>query len=61
MTPQPPSLSQQIEAVDWAKSHVDAMGKAAHMRASEIAEMRRRLDAAAETLKHLDFMRETLP
>jgi hypothetical protein len=61
MTPQPPSLSQQIEAVAWAKTHVDATGKAAHMRAGEIEEMRRRLDAAAETLRHLDFMRETLP
>jgi hypothetical protein len=60
MTAQPPSLSQQIEAVAWAKNHVAETGKAAHLRAGEVEEMGRRLDAAAETLRTLEFARATL-
>jgi hypothetical protein len=55
-----PTLTQQIEAVEWAKARVHDAGKRAHMREAEIEEMQRRLAAALETLKHLDFMRERL-
>lgn len=48
MTREPPSLRQQIEAVEWAARH------------AEHEETRLRLEAAAETLKHLEFMKETL-
>lgn len=60
MSQQSPSLSQQIEAVAWAENHVAAMGKAAHLRESEIEEMRRRLDAAVETLRTWEFAQGTL-
>jgi hypothetical protein len=48
MTDQPPTLAQQIEAVEWAL----ALAAGYHIR--------RALEAALETLRHLDFMRETL-
>ena len=60
MTPQPPSLAEQIMAVEWAENHLDAMGKAAHMRASEIETFEKALRAALETLRTLEFARGTL-
>jgi hypothetical protein len=60
VTTEPPTLTQQIEAVAWAESHAQDMGRRAHLRQAEIDEMRRRLDYAVETLKHMDFMRENL-
>ena len=55
-----PSIAQQAEAVEWAKHHAHEMGKRAHMRDGEILELYRRLEAAAETLRTLEFGRETL-
>jgi hypothetical protein len=60
VTIEPPTLTQQIDAAVWAASHAEETGRRARMRPGEIDEMRRRLYAAIETLKHLDFMRETL-
>jgi hypothetical protein len=48
MSAEPPTLAQQIEAVEWAL----ALAAADHIR--------RALEAALETLKHLEFMREAL-
>ena len=55
-----PTISQQAEAVEWAKHHTPEMGKRAHLRDGEIIELFRRLEAAAETLRTLEFGRETL-
>jgi hypothetical protein len=46
-----PTLAQQIEALEWAA--VQAV-RAGNLR------MATYLEAAMETLKHLEFMRETL-
>jgi hypothetical protein len=54
------TLHQQFEAVAWARDHLAAMAKAAHMRQAEIEEMYKRLDAAAETLRALLNERGTL-
>jgi DNA-binding FrmR family transcriptional regulator len=45
----PPSLAQQIAAVEWAAKHVEGVV------------LQAALAAAAETLKTLEFLRETLP
>jgi hypothetical protein len=50
-----PSLTEQIDAVEWAEAHALAMGKRAHLRPGEIDELRRRLEAAAETLRTLEY------
>lgn len=55
MTDRPPSLAQQIDAVQWAEAHALDMGKRAHLRMSEIDELTRRLEAAVETLRTLEF------
>lgn len=60
MTDRHPTLTQQIEAVKWALTHAVETGKRAHMRASEIMELRERLKAATETISMLEFGRETL-
>lgn len=54
MTAQPPTLAQQIEAVEQA---IDIL---AHMMAAEIDELLRRLDAAVEQLRTWEFAREVL-
>ena len=59
MTEQP-SLAAQIDAVQWAELHAQEMGKRAHLSQAEIDEIRRRLQAAIETLKMLEFGREAL-
>ena len=53
-----PSLAQQIAAVQWAVHRVWEAGKRVKMREAEINEMHRRLEAALETLKTLEFTRE---
>jgi hypothetical protein len=62
VTPQPPSLAQQIEAVQWAALHLDRKQKLDQrtLRTGEADEIRRRLEAAAETLNTMEFARETL-
>ena len=60
MTRDPPSLRQQIEAVEWAENHALEMGRAADMMALEIDELLRRLSAAVEQLKTWEFAREVL-
>jgi hypothetical protein len=54
MTDRPP-ISQQIEAVEWARRHTPEMGKRAHLRDGEILELLRALEAAVSTLKTLEF------
>lgn len=54
MTDRPP-LNQQIEAVEWARRHTPEMGRRAHLRDGETIELLRRLQAALETLKTLEF------
>ena len=53
-----PNLSQQIEAVLLAVRQVDVLPM--KMRAAERQELIARLKAAAETLKTLEFARETV-
>jgi hypothetical protein len=60
MTREPPSLRQQIEAVEWAEAHAQAMAEAANMMEAEIDELLRRLSAAVEQLKSWEFAREVL-
>ena len=56
MTPPPhPTLAQQIDAVQWAWAHMNETAKRAHMRQGEIDEMRRRIEAAIETLRTLEY------
>jgi hypothetical protein len=57
-----PTLAQQIEAVQWAAVHLDRKQKLdqRRMRTGEVDEIRRRLEAAAETLNTMEFARETL-
>jgi hypothetical protein len=54
------AVSQQIEAVVWARDHAQDIGKRARMRQAEIDEMLQRLEAAIETLETLEFAREAL-
>ena len=54
MTERPP-LSGQIEAVELAEHKAGVIGRDARMRPSEIDLLRRRLAAAAETLRTLEF------
>lgn len=56
MTPQPPSLRQEIEAVEWALRRLDEQA----LRDDEIETMRPRLKAAVETLKTWEFAQEVL-
>jgi hypothetical protein len=57
-----PSLPQQIEAVEWAALHLDRKRKldARVLRASEVNDLKRKLEAAAETLGMLEFGRGVL-
>ena len=57
-----PTLAQQIEAVQWAAVHLDRKQKFDQriLRTGEADEIRRRLEAAAETLNMMEFARETL-
>ena len=60
MTDQRPSLTAQIEAVQWAETHARYLARQTHMRESEADELERRLAAAAETLRTLEFGQEVL-
>lgn len=51
-----PTLAEQIEAVKWAAKHVEDM-----VGGADKAWLIAALDAAVETLGHLEFIRETLP
>jgi hypothetical protein len=55
-----PTIGQQAEAVEWAKHHAPEMAKRAKVRDGETIELYRRLEAAAETLRTLEFGREAL-
>jgi hypothetical protein len=62
MTAQPPTLDQQIEAIERAADIVAAkrMTEAGRMMADEIDELLRQLEAAVEQLKTWEFAQETL-
>jgi hypothetical protein len=61
MTPQPPSLAQQIEAVEWASRHIDlAVTRALQEHEQNLQDLTAALSAAVETLKTWEFARETL-
>jgi chromosomal replication initiation ATPase DnaA len=62
MTREPPSLRQQIEAVERAADIVAAkrMTEAGRMMADEIDELLRRLEGAVEQLKTWEFAQEVL-
>jgi len=55
-----PSLAEQIEAVQWALRHALETGRRSHERDAVTEHLSRSLDAAVETLKSLEFARETL-
>jgi hypothetical protein len=60
MTRDPPSLGQQIEAVETAARRYLAMAEQSIERGDELEAVSAALEAAAETLRTLDFARETL-
>jgi len=60
MTHEPPSLAQQIEAVETAARRYLAMAEQSVERGDELEAVSTALEAAAETLRTLDFARETL-
>jgi hypothetical protein len=58
-----PTLTQQITAVEWAKTHIDAKkGKVRTyaMRDTEREVFEAALGAAVETLKTMEFARATI-
>ena len=57
---EPPTLARQIEAVETAAQHYLAMAEKSVERGDELEAVSAALDAAAETLKTLDFAREAL-
>ena len=60
MTREPPTLAQQTDAVEAAARHYLAMAEKSVDRGDELEAVSTALEAAAETLKTLDFARETL-
>ena len=60
MTREPPPLRQQIEAVETAARRYLAMAEQSIERGDELEGVSAALEAAAETLRTLDFARETL-
>jgi hypothetical protein len=60
MTHDHPSLTQQIVAVETAARRYMAMAEKSIENGDELEAVSTALDAAAETLKTLDFSRETL-
>jgi hypothetical protein len=60
MTAQHPTLAQQIEAVEAAARRYLAMAEQSVERGDELEAVSAALEAAAETLRTLDFGRETL-
>lgn len=60
MTGEPPSITVQIWAVKWAKEHALETAKRSHEREGVADHLLLALEAAEETLLHLDFMREAL-
>lgn len=60
MTDNPPTLAQQIAAVELAARKYLAMAEKSVEHGDELEAVSTALDAAAETLKTLDFAREAL-
>ena len=60
MTDNPPTLAQQIAAVELAARRYLAMAEHSVEKGDELEAVSTALDAAAETLKTLDFAREAL-
>lgn len=60
MTDNPPTLAQQIAAVELAARRYLAMAEHSVEKGDELEAVSTALDAAAETLKTLDFSREAL-
>jgi hypothetical protein len=60
MTAESPTLIQQIVAVEAAAQHYLALAERSVERGDELEAVSAALDAAAETLRTLDFGRETL-
>jgi hypothetical protein len=54
MTERPP-IAEQIAAVEWAELNARQMGKRARLNQSAIKRLQRRLEAAAETLRTLEY------
>ena len=52
--PRPPTLTQQIDAVQWAWAHAREIAQRWKLRPAETEEIVRRLDAAIETLRMLE-------
>jgi hypothetical protein len=60
MTAEPPTLTQQIAAVELAARRFLVMAEHSVEKGDELEAVSTALDAAAETLRTLDFGRETL-
>jgi hypothetical protein len=53
-----PTILEQIDAVEWAEAHAQEWAewlKYAQLQTTNIADLCRRLEAAAETLRTLEF------
>jgi hypothetical protein len=50
-----PTIAEQIDAVQWAETQARLFGKRTRLRRSKIETLLRRLEAAAETLRTLEF------
>jgi hypothetical protein len=57
---EPPTLTQQIAAVEAAARHYLSMAEKSIEHGDELEAVFAALEAAAETLRTLDFSRETL-
>jgi hypothetical protein len=50
-----PTLAEQIDAVQWAEARIEAILPAGDLSAKKLQDLRRRLEAAVETLRTLEF------
>jgi hypothetical protein len=55
MTDDHPTLAEQIDAVQWAEARIEAILPGAGLGAKQLQDLRRRLEAAVETLRTLEF------
>jgi len=55
MTGDHPTILEQIDAVEWAEARIEAILPGAELGARKLKDLRHRLEAAAETLRTLQF------
>jgi hypothetical protein len=50
-----PTLAEQIDAVQWAEARIEEIRPAGDLSAKKLKDLKRRLEAAVETLRTLEF------